>query len=159
MRFTPDNAFETFPFPENVNSLEGVGKSYYEHRRAVMDETGEGLTKIYNRFHDQSENSENIVRLRELRVQMDDAVANAYGWDEGLEHGFHQGKKTIRFGLSDLVRRTVLQHLLKLNHQRFEQESLKGLHDKKKKKTAKKPRKSMPKKSAAAAGLLFDDEG
>ena len=42
----------------------------------------EGLTKTYNRFHDQAEKSPDIRRLRELHHEMDVAVLRAYGWDD-----------------------------------------------------------------------------
>jgi len=34
----------------------------------------EGLTKTYNRFHDPMERSADIVRLRELHKEMDQAL-------------------------------------------------------------------------------------
>ena len=42
----------------------------------------EGMTKIYNRFHDPSETAEDIQRLRELHGAMDCAVLAVYGWDD-----------------------------------------------------------------------------
>jgi hypothetical protein len=42
----------------------------------------EGMTKTYNRFHDRSENAEDIQRLRELHAAMDRAVLEAYGWHD-----------------------------------------------------------------------------
>jgi len=55
LRYTPSDCFETFPFPENWETLldvEAVGKEYYGYRAALMVRNGEGLTKTYNRFHD-----------------------------------------------------------------------------------------------------------
>ena len=55
LRYTPSDCFETFPFPENWethSALEAAGKTYYDFRVALMVENDEGLTKIYNRFHD-----------------------------------------------------------------------------------------------------------
>jgi hypothetical protein len=40
----------------------------------------EGLTKIYNRFHNPTETAADILRLRELHATMDRAVLEAYGW-------------------------------------------------------------------------------
>jgi hypothetical protein len=42
----------------------------------------EGMTKTYNRFHDRSENAEDIQRLRELHAAMDRAVLEAYSWHD-----------------------------------------------------------------------------
>ena len=93
----------------------------------------EGLTKTYNRFNDLSETSEDIQKLRELHVEMDQAVAAAYGWNDlDMGHGFHETKQGLRYTISEPARREVLQRLLKLNHERYEEEVRQGLHDKKK---------------------------
>ena len=68
---------------------------------------------------------------------MDQAVAAAYGWsDLDLGHGFHATKQGERYTLSEPARRTVLDRLLALNHQRHAEEVAAGLHDKKAKKPA-----------------------
>jgi hypothetical protein len=92
----------------------------------------EGMTKTYNRFHDPDETSADIQKLRDLHVEMDQAVAAAYGWtDLELGHGFHETKQGIRFTISEPARREVLQRLLKLNHERYAEEVRQGLHGKK----------------------------
>jgi hypothetical protein len=92
----------------------------------------EGLTKTYNRFHDPAERAADIVRLRELHVEMDQAVARAYGWaDLDLGHGFHETKQGLRYTLSPPARQEVLDRLLELNHQRYAEEVAQGLHEKK----------------------------
>jgi hypothetical protein len=103
-----------------------------------MNSRNEGLTKIYNRFHDPAEVSQDIQKLRDLHVEMDKAVAAAYGWsDLKLDHGFHKVKDDTRFSISEPARREVLQRLLKLNHERYAEEVKQGLHDKKKGATKK----------------------
>ena len=98
-----------------------------------MRERQEGLTKTYNRFHDPNETADDIQKLRELHIEMDREVANAYGWqDLDLGHDFHTTKQGIRFTLSETARREVLDRLLELNHQRCAEEIAQGLHDKKK---------------------------
>jgi hypothetical protein len=101
----------------------------------------EGLTETYNRFHDPNESSEDVQKLRDLHVQMDNAVADAYGWsDLKLDHGFHETNQGLRYTISEPARREVLQRLLKLNHKRYEDEVKQGLHEKKAaKKLAPKP--------------------
>jgi len=65
--------------------------------------------------------------------KLDQAVAAAYGWrDLDLGHGFHATKQGERYTLSEPARRTVLDRLLALNHQRYAEEVKAGLHDKKK---------------------------
>ena len=53
LRYTPSDCFETFPFPdvlESHPSLEAAGQAYYEYRAALMVRNDEGMTKTYNRF-------------------------------------------------------------------------------------------------------------
>ena len=91
------------------------------------------MTKTYNRFHNPSETSADIQRLRELHVEMDTAVATAYGWDDlELGHDFHETQQGIRYTISESARREVLGRLLELNHRRYEEEVKVGLHNKKK---------------------------
>ena len=74
---------------------------------------------------------------------MDQAVAAAYGWTNlDLGHGFHATKQGERYTLSETARRTVLDRLLALNHQRYAEEVKAGLHDKATKKAASKNKKS-----------------
>ncbi len=157
-RYTPSDCFETFPFPESTTNLETIGESYYNHRQAIMQTRQEGLTKTYNRFHDPAETSEDIIKLRQLHVEMDYAVAQAYGWDdllpspklgrgaggeglEGLNHDFHETKQGLRYTISEPIRREILDRLLQLNFDRYAEEEQRGLHDKKKGKSKNKKAK------------------
>ncbi len=136
-RYTPSDCFETYPFPESNENLDGVGKFYDTHRRSVTLQRQEGLTKIYNRFHDPNETSEDIQRLRDLHVEMDQAVAAAYGWQKlALGHDFHPTKQGLRFTICEAARVEVLDRLLALNHERYAEEVKLGLHDKGNKKKA-----------------------
>ena len=101
------------------------------------------MTELMNVLHDQGEQSADIARLRALHVEMDQAVAAAYGWiDLDLGHGFHATKQGERYTISEPARRTVLDRLLALNHQRYEEEVKAGLHDKKKKPATKRKSKA-----------------
>jgi hypothetical protein len=132
LRYVPTDCLETFPFPLVSNLDFGVGERYHELRSRLMLKRKDGLTKIYNCFHDPAEKWPDIVGLRELHREMDQAVAVAYGWtDLDFGHGFHETKQGIRYTISDSARRTVLDRLLRLNHERYEQEVRAGLHDKK----------------------------
>ena len=63
---------------------------------------------------------------------MGQAVAAAYGWaDLDLGHGFHTTKQGLRYTISEPARRAVLDRLLALNHERYEEEVRQGLHEKK----------------------------
>ncbi len=88
-RYIPEDCFETFPFPESFETyptLEAAGRAYYDHRAALMVARNEGMTKIYNRFHDRREAAAEIIRLRELHAEMDQAVLRTYGWDDLAEN-------------------------------------------------------------------------
>jgi hypothetical protein len=123
LRFTPSDCFETFPFPSSLSALESIGERYHSNRRELMTARREGLTATYNRFHTPHEVSHDIATLRALHVEMDQAVASSYGWtDVDLGHGFHQTKQGTRYTISEASRRTVLDRLLALNHERFAQE-------------------------------------
>jgi hypothetical protein len=157
-RYIPTDCFETFPFPSSTlkqhNALGHIGETYHEYRRQLMRNRQEGLTQTYNRFHDPDEHAADIARLRELHVEMDRAVAAAYGWDDlDLGHGFHETPQGVRFTISEAARREVLDRLLRLNHERYEEEVRQGLHEKKGK-TGGKPKQAAGKKKA---GKTKDD--
>ena len=132
LKYSPGNAFETFPFPDETADLDAIGETYHSHRQQLMLTRQEGLTKTYNRFHNPDETADDIQTLRDLHVAMDRAVADAYGWsDLDLGHGFHETKQGLRFTLSEPARRDVLARLLRLNHERYAEEVRQGLHAKK----------------------------
>lgn len=163
LSYSPLRAFNTFPFPimeGNTSLTEPKSKEWYEIRLRLMHEREEGLTEIYNRLHDPKEMSADIERLRELHVEMDKAVAVAYGWsDLELAHGFHQTKQGMRFTISEAARREVLDRLLQLNHERYAAEVTAGLHDKgTKKKKASTKRKKSAKKQTPSAEASADSE-
>jgi hypothetical protein len=159
INYSPSDCFETFPFPLDLHDLESIGERYYAHRQRIMQSRQEGLTKTYNRFHNPDEEAEDIERLRELHVEMDEAVADAYGWDDlDLEHGFHETKQGVRFTISEEARREVLDRLLLLNHERYAEEVAQGLHDKKAKKGKGKKRGSK-KRDGGTDSLLSLEEG
>ena len=131
LRYTPATCFETFVFPEAIVSTAASGRQYHLLREGIAVERREGLTAVYNRFHDRGETSEDIVRLRMLHEEMDHAVATAYGWgDLDLGRGFHTTKEGDRCTLSIAARSAIIERLLGLNHQRYVEEVKAGLHEK-----------------------------
>ena len=152
IRYSPTDGFETFPFPDltpaQEQTLNDIGERYYQHRQAIMTATQLGLTKTYNRFHNPDETDPETEKLRQLHIEMDQAVCAAYGWDDllngdGLNHDFHDTKQGLRFTISETIRRQILDRLLQLNHQRYAEEVAQGLHDKKGKKKASKPKQNV----------------
>lgn len=160
--YAPTECLATFPFPKNYSNLDTIGEKYHSHRQSVMFFRQEGLTKTYNRFHNPNETSSDIDKLRQLHKEMDEAVANAYGWtDLDLGHGFHQTKQGVRYTICEEARREVLDRLLELNHERYAEEVAAGLHDtsKGKKKAASTSKSKASKAKAEEAeevqGSLF----
>ncbi|MDB5541250.1 MAG: Methylase [Devosia sp.] len=85
LSYTPSDSFQTFPFPEGFATsaaMGDAGRTYHDHRAALMVARSEGMTKTYNRFHDSDERAEDIARLLELHARMDCVVLGAYGWDD-----------------------------------------------------------------------------
>jgi len=148
LNYSHSDCFQTFPFPTEYNRLDALGEGYHEFRRQIMQVRQQGLTKTYHHFHNRGDKSEDIARLRALHLEMDQAVAAAYGWsDLDLGHGFHTTKQGERYTMSEAARRTALDRLLRLNHDRYAEEIAQGLHDAKKLKYASGTRK-------ATVGLL-----
>mgnify|MGYP000908344713 CR=1 FL=1 len=157
VRYASSDCFENFPFPMNFEGLEKIGETYYEHRRQIMLSRQEGLTTTYNRFHKPEEGAGDIVRLRELHVEMDKAVASAYGWEDlSLGHDFHETAQGVRFTVSESARREVLSRLLKLNHERWEEEQKAAGEAQKAEggKPKKVKKKAKPKSTDGQMGLL-----
>jgi hypothetical protein len=135
LKYSIGNAFETFAFPDRPpNELQAQGAHFHRMRAELMAAKSIGLTKLYNRFHTDTDRDPSIERLRALQREMDAAVARAYGWgDLDLEHGFHEvpylpGNDRVRFTISETARVEVLRRLSELNRQRYEDEVARGLH-------------------------------
>ncbi|KRE47405.1 Eco57I restriction-modification methylase domain-containing protein [Paenibacillus sp. Soil522] len=124
LRYTPSDYFDTFPLLNIENhDLESVGQKYHDHRKVIMESTGDGLTDIYNRFHNPADNSEDIQNLRKLHREMDVTVARSFGWyDLSIQHDFHETKQGIRYSFPQLTRNEVLNRILKLNHACYDHE-------------------------------------
>lgn len=155
LRYSPSNCFETFPFPGDLwhtasPLLVQAGERYHENRRRLMRELWLGLTDIYNLFHacDLSPELvakvskmpaevaragfEGLLDLRRLHVALDNAVRDAYGWNDlNLGHGFVEVETLpendrVRYTISPAARKEVLKRLLALNHQRAKEEGAKA---------------------------------
>jgi hypothetical protein len=135
--YSPGNCFNNFPLPydpilANRAELESLTEQLDKARSEIVFELGGGFTDALMKIHDQSNTSIHIQKLRKIRMMTDNAVSAAYGWqDLDLGHGFHKTKQGTRFTISEAARRTVLDSLLELNHQRYAEEVAAGLHEKK----------------------------
>lgn len=101
-----------------------------------------------------------ILKLRELHVQMDQAVLEAYGWtDIQLRHDFYEvdylpENDRTRLTIQPDARKEVLKRLLELNHKIHEEEVRAEAEAKLIVKAAKKPRKKTAEISPVAPGLF-----
>lgn len=122
VRYTPTDCFETFAFPQNVSVAARthggqIGEDYYQHRQQILVSRQLGLTRSYNLFHNRDCRDADILKLRELHKQLDNAILDCYGWsDLALGHDFHTNERgQIRFTISPSDRRELLRRLLELN--------------------------------------------
>ena len=128
LNYSPSDAFETLPFPDNIESLQGLGAAYAQARSSIMLVQQAGLTDLYNRLHDPACTDAQIVNLRSLRRQIDVAVLQAYGWTEiALNHDFHAvsylpANDRIRYTICEEARLEILRCLSRLNRERYEEE-------------------------------------
>jgi methylase of polypeptide subunit release factors len=129
------NQFHNRDLVENVEQLDA---------KAFEKKYGKETWYLYN--HLEVKKKENIsyeeavpriFELRELHKEMDEAVLEAYGWqDVNLRHDFYEMEylpenDRVRYTIHPEARKEVLKRLLLLNHERFEEEVKQGLHKKK----------------------------
>ncbi len=120
--YTPTTVFETFPRPKPTPELEAIGRTLDTERRGIMLRRDLGLTKLYNLVNDpglEAGIDPDVDRMRAIHVELDAAVAAAYGWkDLDLTHGFHSYRKMTRWTVSPATRVEILDRLLEENHRR-----------------------------------------
>ena len=92
--YSPSDVFLTFPQTRpNRRISANSGQALDIERREIMLRRDLGLTKLYNLVNDPDiadSADADVDRLREIHVELDEAVMDAYGWsDVPLDHGFH----------------------------------------------------------------------
>ena len=118
IRYAPSDVFLTLPRPQPTPELHRLGERLDTERRALMLGRGWGLTRTYNAVHDPAVRDPEVVALRDLHAEIDDAVMAAYGWDLDLEIGHHPTKIGTRWTVSRRARFELLDLLLEENHRR-----------------------------------------
>ncbi|MGS2588826.1 type IIL restriction-modification enzyme MmeI [Streptomyces hebeiensis] len=117
LRYTPSDVYETLPQPQATERMEGAGETLENFRGATMMERQTGLTKLYSLVHDASVHDSDIVALRHVHREIDEAVLEAYGWqDLNPSHGFYSTRQGERFTVASPVRSEILDRVLELNH-------------------------------------------
>ncbi|MFG3033991.1 Eco57I restriction-modification methylase domain-containing protein [Streptomyces sp. NPDC048253] len=162
LRYTPSDGFNTFPQPELTDRIRAIGEELNTHRRHVqLARTPQlGLTDLYNAVHNPDNRDADIQRLREIHVEIDEAVSESYlahplaarfGWTPlNLNHDFHETRHGLRWTVDPNVQIEMNDRLLELNHAVYADEVHRGLHNKKgtgKRKT--------PARTEETDGLLF----
>jgi hypothetical protein len=130
LRYTPTDCLYTFPLPRpgEYEELQHIGECLRAHVTSVKRSRAIGVTPLYTQLHDAKEASDDLQQLRALHVELDRSVARAYGWDDlDLSRAFHDSKLGVRYSPSDVIRVEILQRLLELNHDRYEEEVREGL--------------------------------
>lgn len=162
LKYSPGNAFETFAFPRQNDSIRDIGRQLQSNRKCLMSDEKIGLTKLYNRIHADAEFDPRIERLRGLQRELDAAAVRAYGWEDiDLDHGFKEvpylpQRDRIRFTISEAARIEVLQRLSELNRQRYEEEVAQGLHGGMATRSTKRAPRALSKDADASPQPSFD---
>ena len=88
-------------------------------RAELMAQMEIGLGALARQLDDPACSEMAIVELRRLRVQVDLAVLQAYGWSaRSVSHGFVAHRSGWRFGLREDDQQDVLERLFELNRAR-----------------------------------------
>lgn len=85
LSYTPTSVFETFPWPDPTEAQrEKIGelaKQIVARRQEICVDEQFGLTELYNRVDDGAYRD-----LKKLHSDLDEAVAEAYGWPKSVAH-------------------------------------------------------------------------
>ncbi|MGW4051430.1 Eco57I restriction-modification methylase domain-containing protein [Streptomyces sp. NPDC004779] len=148
LRYTPSDVFDTLVRPPLTNRLRTAGTHLDSYRRDLMLRRNIGLTDTYNLVHSSACQDADVVELRRIHVEIDQATVEAYGWldllDESgatepadpshvrvpLDHGFHDTDQGPRYTIGLLARTEIIDRLRQLNHQAYADEVYLGLHKK-----------------------------
>ncbi|MFF3418967.1 Eco57I restriction-modification methylase domain-containing protein [Streptomyces sp. NPDC002698] len=148
LRYAPTDVFETLYWPAVTQGLRDAGVRLHEFRRELMLRRDAGLTAVYNLFHDQECNDEDIAELRNHHERVDVATVAAYGWHDlldptgvtppadtahetfRLDHGFHRTDQGVRYTIGLAARTEIIDRLRQLNHEAYADEVRLGYHAK-----------------------------
>ena len=128
IRYNPSVVFESIPLPPADSRLNEFGRSLQSERQEIMSCRELGLTNLYNLVNDPSVSNaadQGVARMRELQVELDKAVLDAYGWsDIKMNHGFHTYRGMDRWTVSSAARAEILDRLLDENQRRAAKEEV-----------------------------------
>lgn len=161
-------------------TLDALGEKLDKQRKAIMLKIKIGLTNLYNLYHQENLSAASIaktakcsdadaewalgefMKMRQVQVECDTAVAAAYGWsDIALNHGFYDleflpENDRRRYTVCPDARKEIMTRLLKLNNDRHKQELAAGLVDGTGKLLKKSPTPKPKKKPKDTESLALD---
>jgi hypothetical protein len=170
--YAPSDCCDNLPCPRQTERIAASGSELDISRRSVMKMHNTGLTRLYDLIGDETITTSDFTHLREIHIEIDDAIREAYALDEEREpqirkfeadiasaplpswreidlgHGFHRTPQGTRFAIGLQARVDVLDKLLALNFYRYDQEVKRGLHNTKKARV-----------KASSAGVPYLDDG
>ena len=159
-------------------TLDTLGEKLDNQRKAIMLKIRIGLTNLYNLYHQENLSAASIaktakcseadadwalgefMKMRQVQVECDNAVAAAYGWsDIVLNHGFYDleflpENDRRRYTVCPDARKEIMTRLLKLNNDRHKQEVAAGLVDDTGKLLKKSPTPKPKKKKATTTDQI-----
>lgn len=163
-RYTPSDGFDTFPQPELTARIKLAGADLDTFRRQVQNDRNFGMTDLYNIVHDKTNHDADIERLRQIHVEIDEAVGESYlahpladqfSWTSlSLAYDFYETKHGLRWTVDPAVQVEMNDRLLELNHAIYADELRRGLHNKKSSK-AKPAKRSAPESFISESDTLF----
>ena len=136
--YAPGGCFATFPFPgrlpatpnpaadcleadgsstpDDIATIRRLGSELQRWRADQFIAANQGIAAFYNRYHDPAQTDSVTDELRDRHIELDHAVAAAYGWsDLDLGHGFYSTPFGRYFTVSTNARFELLMRLLELN--------------------------------------------
>ena len=136
LNYSPSDCFDTFAFPQPdpravIPALESIGQRVYEARASYMRKQQVGLTETYNRLKDPDCTEEAIVALRQLHLELDRAVLDAYGWSEVPVPSYTTPRTPEETRALEAFEDEVIDRLFLLNAERAEAERRLGATGKK----------------------------
>jgi hypothetical protein len=128
LRISIGDSISTFPAPENLVPRKGLDDAGRFHKIATdwANKNRGGMTNVMNAIHSKEIMQQEIVTLRELLLEIDQAVAEAYGWSD-LEFSYdfresHDITTNIptKYEVSEPERADLLRRLVGLNRSRVQ---------------------------------------
>lgn len=121
-RYTPTDCFLTFPFPvldEDIrNRLTAVGLDYINVRDEICDEEKIGYSDLYNQVHDVNNRSQNVERFRDVKRQLDCAVAESFDFylnGDNLNFLERSGGSSFVYDYDEKTKTSILRFLRERN--------------------------------------------